>query len=740
MAHLAVSPLHQHPQQTITLLLWVQVLFFTPALNFEGNTSFDYTVTDNAGLVSNQATITVSILPNNPPIANNKTFEILDTLVLNGNAILGTNAISGTADSDPDGHTLTITSFTYSNSSLGDLNMTIGGDGSFIFTPVVGKGGNTATFTYTIEDGFGGTADANITINLLVPFADLKTTKTAPATVTVGDPISYTITIASEAGTQYTDAADVRVVDTLPSGFLFNGFTAPSGWVCAFVGGTVTCDIASYAVGTTSTLEINGFAPNTAGVLVNNATIISSTPDPDLSNNDSNASTTVGAADVDMTITKTASPDPVITTNLLTYTLTVRNNGTENATGVIVEDRLDSSLLFVSVDGGGDWSCSQGSVILCEYTANGGIFLPGATPSDIDIKVTTPVVAGDINNTATVKSDVDDIDNSNNEAHITITVEDGTAHFEDDVPLTKYLQYNIFGDTKLIGNANINKPAGDTDRDYNNQIDMTFVDTDSDPLTYNSSSSRLSLQPDYEIVWAGLYWAGHICRNGGVTTGCDYSSIPAYSNYSQAKSSSVLGSVKLKTPHSTYNISANTLYTIEKNLWHPNRRGRWIEVGKTLVYSAFTDITNLLQKNVDGKYLASLNNGLYTVGNIMTTEGHNGGMSGTGNYGGWSMLTIYKDLNRTLHFKNISLFNGFQYMQDDSEGLSISGFLTPRNGDINASISYFTADGDPTDGGNVQMLDTHTSTYEWVGGDVLNPIDNLMNSTIGEYSVLTYQP
>jgi len=712
-------------------------VFFDPTLNFEGNTSFDYFVTDNDGLDSNVSTIYVSVVSNFPPIAFDRNYTTLDTVALVGNLITGTGQSTGTntPDSDPDGDTLTIASYTQPSAAFGSLTMAIGGDGNFTFAPVPGQGGADANFTYTIEDGFGGTAEANVSIHLLPAQANLGTSKTAPSSVLAGAPMSYTVTITSEAGAQFTDAHNVRMTDNLPSGFLFNGFTSPTGWTCGFVGGTITCDIASLSPGTTDILLINGFAPNIPGTIVNSATIISTTHDTNTSNDDSNVSTIVDAVDVDMVITKAASPTPVITASLLTYTLTVRNNGTDDTTGVIVEDRLDSSLLFVSVDGGGDWSCSQGSVILCEYTANGGIFLPGATPSDIVIKVTTPVVAGDINNTATVKSDLEDIDNSNNEANVTVTVEDGTAHFDDDVPLTKYLQYNIFGDTKLIGNANINKPAGANDSTYNNNIDMTFVNTDNDPSTYNSSSSRLSLQPDYEIVWAGLYWAGHICRNGGVTTGCDYSSIPAYSNYSQAKSSSALGSVKFKTPNSTYNISANTLYTVEKNHYIYRNR-RYVNVGKTLVYSAFTDITNLLQKNVDGKYLASLNNGSYTVGNIVTTEGKSDRLiNTTGNYGGWSMLTIYKDLNRTLHFKNISLFNGFQYMQDDSEGLSISGFLTPRNGDINASISYFTADGDPTDGGNVQMLDTHTSTYEWVGGDVLNPIDNLMNSTISEFGV-----
>jgi len=710
-------------------------IIFNPTLNFEGNTSFDYTVTDNDGLVSNAATIFVSVLPNNNPIAYDRNYTTLDTVPLIGNLITGTgqSSVTNTPDNDPDGDSLSILSFTQPDPALGTVGMTIGGDGNFTFNPVAGAGGVDANFTYVIEDGFGGSAEANVTIHLIAAQADLSTSKTAPSNVLAGSPISYTVTIESAAGSQYTDAANVRMIDTLPSGFVFNGFTSPTGWVCAFVGGTITCDISSYAQGSTDTLQINGFAPTAPGVIVNHATIISSTLDTNTSNNDSNVSTTVDAVNVDMVITKTAAPDPVITTSLLTYTLNIRNNGSNDATAVVVEDRLDSSLLFVSVDGGGDWSCGQGSVILCDYTANGGVFTPGATPSDIIIKVTTPIQAGDINNTANVKSAVDDIDTSNNEANATVTVNEGTTTGAD-YNLTKYLQYNIFGDIKLIGNANINwdgtnYTGNDNPPLYNDSANMLFIDSDTVGNTFNSSSSNFD--NNYTVIWAGLYWEGHICKitspsypgtYNNTTKGCKYNHMPNSRNtYSKAKSK--IGKIKFKIPGSGYqNIQANTVNRIEQNRNINFNNGSLAYSRKDLTYSAFKDVTNLVNTS-----------GTFSVANIILTEGQT---NYGGNYGGWAMLVIYEDDNKSLHYKNISVFNGFQSINSDDNPVQIDGFLTPLSGTVTASIAFFAGDGDPSDGGVGRMREKKTNAYSAIGsatGTAKSPKDNLLNSTIGEY-------
>ncbi|MBI3459898.1 DUF11 domain-containing protein, partial [Candidatus Acetothermia bacterium] len=67
----------------------------------------------------------------------------------------------------------------------------------------------------------------------------------------------------------------------------------------------------------------------------------------------------------DLAVTKTDSPDPVIAGNNLTYTLTVTNNGPDNAGGVTVTDTLPGGVTFISaVPSQG--SCSQSAgVVTC---------------------------------------------------------------------------------------------------------------------------------------------------------------------------------------------------------------------------------------------------------------------------------------------------------------------------------------------------------------------------------------
>lgn len=66
-------------------------------------------------------------------------------------------------DSDPDGDELTITSATQPNNG----EVAIAGD-AILYTPAAGFVG-TDTFSYTIDDGFGGQATASVTVNVVSP-------------------------------------------------------------------------------------------------------------------------------------------------------------------------------------------------------------------------------------------------------------------------------------------------------------------------------------------------------------------------------------------------------------------------------------------------------------------------------------------------------------------------------------------------------------------------------------------
>ena len=94
---------------------------------------------------------------------------------------------------------------------------------------------------------------------------------------------------------------------------------------------------------------------------------------------------------VDLALTKSATPNPVLVGQNLTYTLVVQNQGTSTATNVLVTDPLPVGIGFVSASNG----CSYASGTVTCFAAS----LAGGSSSTFAI-VATATAAGTIVNTA----------------------------------------------------------------------------------------------------------------------------------------------------------------------------------------------------------------------------------------------------------------------------------------------------------------------------------------------------
>lgn len=115
----------------------------------------------------------------------------------------------------------------------------------------------------------------------------------------------------------------------------------------------------------------------------------------------------------DLSLTKTDSPDPAHVGQLLTYTLTVKNNGPLDATGVVVTDTLPKSTGF----GSASPPCARTKT---NVTCNFGTLAPGASATaTINVK---PTAKGTITNTAVVSSTTQDPNRGNNTATAQTTV------------------------------------------------------------------------------------------------------------------------------------------------------------------------------------------------------------------------------------------------------------------------------------------------------------------------------
>ncbi len=129
-------------------------LVYTPLRTFVGSDTFTYTVEDSTGQQA-EALVTVIVDAfNTLPVA------LDDTAVTRKNTAVTIDVLAN--DSDPDGDTLTIVAVD-EKTPFGTAVITA--DQRILYTPMAGWWGGD-TLTYTVDDGFGGTATATVTLTV----------------------------------------------------------------------------------------------------------------------------------------------------------------------------------------------------------------------------------------------------------------------------------------------------------------------------------------------------------------------------------------------------------------------------------------------------------------------------------------------------------------------------------------------------------------------------------------------
>jgi uncharacterized repeat protein (TIGR01451 family) len=233
------------------------------------------------------------------------------------------------------------------------------------------------------------------------------------------------------------------------------------------------------------------------------------------------------------------------------------------------------------------------------------------------------------------------------------------------------------GDVTLIGNTVMSCSASDskcanaqsgggTGNVDNEDFTMQYVDVDGDATTFSSSTATLSLPSGANVLFAGLYWGG-------------FSALSARNT------------VKLAVPGGAYaTVTAQQLDAIGS------------------AYQGFLDVTSQVR---------AAGSGTYRVANVQSTPGTNDV------WGGWSIVVIYH-LDTALP-RNLTVADGFVFAgPGNNVNLSVSGFLTPPSGTVQASVGIVAYDGDAGHTGEDLILNATTLS------DALNPANNVFNSTI----------
>lgn len=304
-------------------------------------------------------------------------------------------------------------------------------------------------------------------------------------------------------------------------------------------------------------------------------------------------------------------------------------------------------------------------------------------------------------------------------------------------------QNNIKGDLTFIANNIVNRDGGtlttDPNDPYNNQNtdgsftssnrnqetggffnyndykDMQYIDVDSDPTTFSSSTSTLTFaQANCNLIrYAGLYWSA------------TYPSATAngfYDGYTYNANTVPVGTgrqtdfnrVRFRVPGGIYvDITADEVLFDGFTSADPS-------VQQNSPYACYADVTALLTALADPT-------GDYTVANIRSVTGSL--TPGGGAAGGWTLVIVYE--NPTLTGKLITTFDGFARVRDtDQVDIDYNGFNTIPVGPVRANIGAAALEGDFRITGDRMRIEAASNTGFTTMSNGVNPANNFFNSNI----------
>ncbi|WP_334056460.1 isopeptide-forming domain-containing fimbrial protein [Polaribacter sp. P097] len=216
---------------------------------------------------------------------------------------------------------------------------------------------NNLTVTQDQTDS-DATAD-DLTETITVTSSDLVTTKTVDlSTVNEGDTIVYSILVENN-GT--SDATNVNLTDVLPTGVTYLSDDS----VGTYNPNTGLWILGDVAAGSSKTLNINAeINAGTAGQSITNTTsaAIADQSDPSTAN-DVLSATVIVRSESDIVLTKVVDNDNPDEGDIVTYTITVTNNGGATATNLVVSDNLPSGLAYnQAIVTAGSWNAPNWTV------------------------------------------------------------------------------------------------------------------------------------------------------------------------------------------------------------------------------------------------------------------------------------------------------------------------------------------------------------------------------------------
>ncbi|MFO7603529.1 MAG: CFI-box-CTERM domain-containing protein [Gammaproteobacteria bacterium] len=223
--------------------------------------------------------------------------------------------------------------------------------------------------------------------------------------VDAGSTVSYSVTVTNNGP---DSAAQTTLSVFLPETSGYVSASASQG-SCRHSNGVLICVIGSLASAATATVSVSVSAPTQGGSAVLAAAVTSITTDGNASNNRISETTSVtGTADLRLALS--SSPEPVISTQVVTFSASISNNGPSHASDVVATLQLPAEASFNSA------TPSQGSCSLSGLTLSCALgSINSGASATIGISMTTGNV-GSLSLSGSVTSSVQDPDAANNSA------------------------------------------------------------------------------------------------------------------------------------------------------------------------------------------------------------------------------------------------------------------------------------------------------------------------------------
>lgn len=276
-----------------------------------------------------------------------------------------------------------------------------------IIRPLNGPGtrNNTATVSSQIGDPVSANNSSTIPVTITAGVDIQQTVVASPSTVLQGAPMTFVITTRNGGPAQ---ATGVTMTDTLPANIRILSITASQG-SCPTApalntplaaASTLACNIGTLNANTQQTVTVIA-EPTAVGSGTNSASATSAGAEFDLSNNSASAAYTVTPPQMDLSVIKIDTIDPVAVNTDFQYAITITNNGPSRANNVVLTENTPPQFTYVGITTS-KGSCAGTAPIVCSIDT-----MAAGEVVTLTLTMTASTIGSYVNNAAVAATEPD---------------------------------------------------------------------------------------------------------------------------------------------------------------------------------------------------------------------------------------------------------------------------------------------------------------------------------------------